>query len=47
MLGALTTSIMTAYELAKDKDKKILLWDLDVQANLTQYVYEINHNDNT
>ncbi|MBG0158791.1 ParA family protein [Clostridioides difficile] len=42
-----TTSIMTAYELAKDKDKKILLWDLDVQANLTQYVYEINHNDNT
>ncbi|WP_245397112.1 ParA family protein, partial [Clostridioides difficile] len=26
---------------------KILLWDLDVQANLTQYVYEINHNDNT
>ncbi|EQF29838.1 cobQ/CobB/MinD/ParA nucleotide binding domain protein [Clostridioides difficile CD160] len=42
-----TMSIMTAYELAKDKDKKILLWDLDVQANLTQYVYEINHNDKT
>ncbi|HFL3096400.1 ParA family protein [Clostridioides difficile] len=42
-----TTSIMTAYELAKDKDKKILLWDLDVQANLTQYVYKVNHNDKT
>lgn len=42
-----TTSIMTAYELAKDKDKKILLWDLDQQANLTQYVYKTNHNDKT
>ncbi|MGO0987989.1 ParA family protein [Clostridioides difficile] len=42
-----TTSIMTAYELAKDKDKKILLWDLDVQANLTQYVYKVNHDKMT
>ena len=40
-------SIMTAYELAKDKDKKILLWDLDLQENLTQYVYKINHNCKT
>ena len=28
-------SIITAYELAKDKSKKILLWDLDLQENLT------------
>ncbi|MDB0438457.1 ParA family protein [Clostridioides difficile] len=42
-----TTTIMTAYELAKDKNKKILLWDLDQQANLTQYVYKTNHNDRT
>jgi len=40
-------SIMTAYELAKDKNKKILLWDLDLQENLTQYVYKINHNSKT
>ena len=40
-------SIITAYELAKDMDKKILLWDLDLQENLTQYVYKINHNDKT
>lgn len=40
-------SIITAYELAKDKDKKILLWDLDLQENLTQYVYKVNHNDKT
>ncbi|EQI71687.1 TPA: ParA family protein [Clostridioides difficile] len=42
-----TTTIMTAYELAKDKDKKILLWDLDQQANLTQYVYKTNHDKKT
>ena len=40
-------SIMTAYELAKDKNKRILLWDLDLQENLTQYVYKINHNSKT
>lgn len=40
-------SIITAYELAKDKSKKILLWDLDLQENLTQYVYKVNHNDKT
>lgn len=40
-------SILTAYELAKDKSKKILLWDLDLQENLTQYVYKVNHNDKT
>ena len=40
-------SIMTAYELTKDQDKKILLWDLDLQENLTQYVYKINHNCKT
>lgn len=40
-------SIITAYELAKNKDKKILLWDLDLQENLTQYVYKVNHNDKT
>lgn len=38
-------SIITAYELAKDKNKKILLWDLDLQENLTQYVYKVNHED--
>lgn len=40
-------SIITAYELAKDKDKKILLWDLDLQENLTQYVYKVNHDSKT
>lgn len=40
-------SIITAYELAKDKDKKILLWDLDLQENLTQYVYKVNHDNKT
>ena len=40
-------SIITAYELAKDKNKKILLWDLDLQENLTQYVYKVNHEDKT
>ena len=40
-------SILTAYELAKDKNKKILLWDLDLQENLTQYVYKVNHNSRT
>ncbi|CEN30906.1 Soj protein [[Clostridium] sordellii] len=40
-------SIITAYELAKDKNKKILLWDLDLQENLTQYLYKVNHEDKT
>lgn len=40
-------SILTAYELAKDKKNKILLWDLDLQENLTQYVYKVNHNGKT
>ncbi|RDY22448.1 ParA family protein, partial [Romboutsia maritimum] len=40
-------SIITAYELAKDKNKRILLWDLDLQENLTQYVYKVNHEDKT
>ena len=40
-------SILTAYELARDKNKKILLWDLDLQENLTQYVYKVNHNNKT
>lgn len=40
-------SILTAYELAKDTTKKILLWDLDLQENLTQYVYNVNHTDKT
>lgn len=39
--------IITEYELAKDKNKKILLWDLDLQENLTQYVYKVNHEDKT
>lgn len=40
-------SILTAYELATDKNKRILLWDLDLQENLTQYVYKVNHEDKT
>lgn len=40
-------SMLTAYELAKDKKNKILLWDLDLQENLTQYVYKVNHNSKT
>ena len=28
-------SIITAYELAKDKNKNRLLWDLELQENLT------------
>lgn len=40
-------SMLTAYELAKDKKNKILLWDLDLQENLTQYVYKVNHNGKT
>lgn len=40
-------SIITAYELAKDRNKKILLWDLDLQENLTQYVYKVNHDNKT
>lgn len=40
-------SIITAYELAKDKKKNILLLDLDLQENLTQYVYKVNHEDKT
>lgn len=38
-------SILTAYELAKTN--KVLLWDLDLQENLTQYVYKVNHNSKT
>ncbi|WP_261292035.1 hypothetical protein [Paraclostridium sordellii] len=35
--------IITAHALSKDKNKKILLGDLDLQENFTQYVYKVNH----
>lgn len=38
-------SRIITYELAKDKNKKILLWNLDLQENLTQYGYKVNHED--
>mgnify|MGYP003371763773 CR=1 FL=1 len=37
----------TSTSIITDKYKKILLWDLDLQENLTQYVYKVNHNDKT
>ncbi|MGL4914340.1 MAG: ParA family protein [Romboutsia sp.] len=33
--------------MIKNKNKNILLWDLDLQENLTQYVYKVNHEDKT
>lgn len=45
-IGKTTLTTLMAYKLAKN-DKKILLIDLDLQANTTQYFYKTNHNDKT
>ena len=45
-IGKTTLTLLTAYKLAKE-NKKILLIDADLQANLTQYIYKMNHSDKT
>lgn len=45
-IGKTTLTLLTAYKLAKE-NKKILLIDADLQANLTQYIYKTNHTDKT
>lgn len=45
-IGKTTLTTLMSYKLAKD-GKKILLIDLDLQANTTQYFYKTNHSDKT
>ena len=45
-IGKTTLTLLTSYKLAKE-NKKILLIDADLQANLTQYIYKMNHSDKT
>ncbi len=45
-IGKSTLSILTTYKLASE-GYKILIIDLDLQANTTQYLYKTNHNNKT
>lgn len=45
-VGKTTLTILTAMKLSK-QGKKILIIDADTQANLTQFMYKIVHNDKT
>lgn len=45
-IGKSTLTILTAYKLNKE-GKKVLVIDGDLQANLTQFMYKINHQDKT
>lgn len=45
-VGKTTLTILTAITLSKE-GKKILIIDADTQANLTQFMYKVSHNDKT
>ncbi|MDB8791080.1 ParA family protein [Romboutsia sp. 1001216sp1] len=45
-VGKTTLTILTAMKLSKE-GKKILLIDADTQANLTQFLYKVIHDDKT
>lgn len=45
-VGKTTLTILTAMKLSKE-GKKILLIDADTQANLTQFLYKVVHEDKT
>ncbi|MFI3211300.1 MAG: AAA family ATPase, partial [Peptostreptococcaceae bacterium] len=45
-VGKTTLSILTSLKLSKE-NKKILLIDADTQANLTQFIYKVFHEDKT
>lgn len=45
-VGKTTLTILTAMKLSK-QGKKILLIDADTQANMTQFIYKVVHNDKT
>ena len=45
-VGKTTLTILTAIKLSK-QGHKILIIDADTQANLTQFMYKIIHNDKT
>lgn len=45
-VGKTTLTILTAMKLSKE-GKKILLIDADTQANLTQFLYKVVHDDKT
>lgn len=45
-VGKTTLTILTAMKLSKE-GKKVLLIDADTQANLTQFLYKVIHDDKT
>lgn len=45
-VGKTTLGILTAMKLSK-LGKKILIIDADTQANLTQFIYKVSHNNKT
>lgn len=45
-VGKTTLTILTAMTLSKE-GKKVLIIDADTQANLTQFMYKVSHNDKT
>ena len=45
-VGKTTLTILTAMTLSKE-GSKVLIIDADTQANLTQFLYKVSHNDKT
>lgn len=45
-VGKTTLTILTSIALSKENNK-ILIIDADTQANLTQFMYKVNHNNKT
>lgn len=45
-VGKTTLTILSAITLAKE-NSKVLIIDADTQANLTQFLYKVSHNDKT
>ena len=45
-IGKTSLTSLIAYKLASE-DKKILIIDADLQANMTQFLYKTNHTDKT
>ena len=45
-VGKTTLTILTAITLSKE-NSKVLIIDADTQANLTQFLYKVSHDDKT
>ena len=45
-VGKTTLTTLTSIALSKE-GKRVLIIDADTQANLTQFVYKVSHNDKT